>query len=673
MDAVPKASEGKGGKAGAAFFADFGAVMTGALPKTTFLRPSVAWPLAVETLRQLVTQHVLRTERAYYSKPEGALLSRELARTTSWDAQCLIDPAVKVGCCGVGDGDGKDAEAEQVRRAVDEVFRAADDARKPRVLVLHGSEYGFSRELALGLAERLGDAGASARCLGMAQHACVDWARERLVLAVCSTAGDGDPPAGARACFEALRARQADLARSRFAVLAPGDRAYPKFAAAGKELRELLLACGGTELVPLMTLESDDAEEAAPWLAACVAACCGSNGQQPPESSAASGSVPEVEEEKEEEGDYLRARVRANEALFAAPKGATRERPTTAVVTLKRLLTQDDLADKDAKETWHIELRVAPEEAPYEPGDALGVQPTNAPNEVEAVLAALGLRRSDPAPASAAQHADAGAFLDHANLKDALGELKRAPEEHALDVLLRVQPRPSRAQALQLLARFKPLQPRFYSIASSPAQDHGSVHLCVAAVRYETLGRSRQGVASTFLIDRCKVGTSVKVWVQRNPAFRLPARGPAIMIGPGTGLAPFRGFMRHADATRAGPPQMLTLFFGCRSESRDWLYKDEVLQWRARDEQHHQLHLAFSRDQKHKVYVQDRLREASRDVWRLISEQDAQVFICGEGHRMAADVKAALCDIVVDNGGARNKEEAQRLMDKRLHLDVWVS
>lgn len=633
MDAVPVACQGKSAKAGASFFADFGAVMTGVKPKSLFLHPSVAVPLAISTVSQFVKQYIFGTERTYYADPQ-IYIDKELKRLTSWDAQCLIDPSVQASDLRINVSDPKM-----------DVFAWANST-KHRVLILYGTEYGFSKDLAELLCERLSPI-VSPRCISMSQYEVIDWSQESTVLAICSTAGDGDPPSTAKAFFEALQSDPTlctGLGHIHFSILAPGDSAYPQFASAGKELEQLFTKAGAKVMVDLTTLDSDDASDADVWMRAVEEA------------------VPRFAVATENKQlDYLRSAVQEHADLFVLQTGASRKKPFKAVLSRRKILTA--LEDsKDPKETWHLELDISHgngvEELAFEPGDALGVQPENDPKEVEAILALLQFSGESEKKYAQSQ-------LITADLRLSLIDLKESEEEHVIDVVQRVR---QSIPAMDIVSKLRPLQPRFYSIASSPEYDKGTIHLCIAAVRYELMGRKRQGVASTYLIDRVPLGGIVRVWVQHNPAFRPAAT--ALMIGPGTGLAPFRSFLRSVKPKFKNAQ----LYFGCRSKNIDFLYGDELQDWANQEPESHQLFTAFSRDQAEKVYVQDRLRENAESVASfLTNHKDAAVYICGEGLNMASDVKDALYAIVQEHvPGMSSRQDAEAFLKPRLHLDVWI-
>jgi len=630
MDAVPVTCSSKGVKAGSDFFADFGAVMTGVLPKSHFLRPSVAFPLAMATIGQLFSQLISKTERSYFANP-ALFLNEELKRPTSFDYQCLIDPTVST--------DDLQSVEENPQ---EEVFKFCTDEERPNVLVAYGSEYGFSKDVAFLLSERLSnEAMVNPRCVDLAHFPVIDWKQESAAFLICSTAGDGDPPLAVTPFFESMEEGiVGDLRHMFFSVLAPGDSSYPHFAKAGFDLDEFFDRAQAQRCVPLETLDGDDPALANFWMDSIVSFCLQN------ESSFRSSLV---------SVDYLSRTTQEQSDLFEIQKGATAKKPLEAKIKGKRLLT--NMEQSGDKETWHIEIDVSHgwELVEYEPGDALGVHPKNNPELVREILAVLSLEH------------DQSQFeeLLTKDLHGSLQDFKKDPGDHVLDILESGRVRFNGIE--EFLKALKPLQPRFYSISSSPVRDKGEIHLCVGVVRYEHRGRQREGVATTFLVDRVKTDEDfVSIWIQRNIAFR-PHRN-SVMIGPGTGIAPFRSFIRHVQPNF----DHAFLFFGCRRHDEDFLYSEELLKWETNAPQH-ELEVAFSRAQPEKLYVQHLLLNRGADVAEFLHNTDAKIYICGEGSHMAKNVKDTLKQILRTHlpNHLESEQALTQFLKTRLHLDVW--
>jgi sulfite reductase (NADPH) flavoprotein alpha-component len=355
----------------------------------------------------------------------------------------------------------------------------------------------------------------------------------------------------------------------------------------------------------------------------------------------------------------------------AAVVGRTRDTPAEAVFLSRTRLNKPG----SAKETWHIEIDLAPCSLDYVVGDAFGIFPANDPELVSAVIAALGASGDFPvngrtlrevltdgvalgvAPDSLFQLYSYITGGDRRQKAKALASGEDPDGDVAtLDVLAAMEKfAPVRPDPEALVEALEPLQPRLFSIASSLKSNPGRVALTVDAVRYQIGKRKRLGVASTFLGERAAPGDKVKVYVQRSQHFALPEdpAAPIIMIGPGTGVAPFRAFLHERMATKA--PGRNWLFFGHQRRDHDFFYEDELIGMRSAGVLT-RLSLAWSRDGEQKFYVQDRMREVGRDLWAWLAD-GAYIYICGDAKHMAKDVERALVDIVAQCG-ARSTDEA---------------
>jgi sulfite reductase (NADPH) flavoprotein alpha-component len=358
-------------------------------------------------------------------------------------------------------------------------------------------------------------------------------------------------------------------------------------------------------------------------------------------------------------------------AAHPAAPGRSRDTPTEAIFASRTRLNQPG----SEKETWHVEIDLAGSGLDYVVGDSFGVFPANDPALADAVIRALAASPDCPIGARALRDVlIAGVSL--APAPDTLFQLisyltggarrQKAkalaagedPDGDAatLDVLAALEKFPGlRPDPEAFIESLEPLQPRLYSISSSPRSDPGRVALTVDAVRYDVGRRRRLGVASTFFAARIRPGDRLKVYVQKAHAFGLPADPavPIVMIGPGTGIAPFRAFLRERMATKA--PGRNWLFFGHQRHDYDFFYQDELAGMKAAGVLT-RLSLAWSRDGDQKFYVQDRMREVGRDLWAWLAE-GAHVYVCGDARRMAKDVERALVDIVAQHG-ARSTDEA---------------
>ena len=688
---------------GDAFMAEFGAAMTGVKAKTVFLRPDVALPMGAEVVRQILRQKLLRKRPA----EEVAYAARALEKTqraTAFRNSCLIDADV-APAPPPADASAEDAE----NQALEEIFlHAGHDPAARRVLVLYGSEYGFAREMAhhvceaLARLKRVGEGPAfSPRCVNMADHEIVDWEETTTCLLVCSTAGDGAPPTDAQGFFERLASAAPGLSGLRYGTLALGDRTYPHFCRAGRRLDERLRERGAEPLVSRVDVDREDMAAIDGW---CDAVCTRLSEPATWEGARA---------DPRREGLAERARQ------HFARRSEQPQRPTRAAPFLARILVKRPLAElleASDPETIGLELDVSEAADPnagriaWQPGDALGVVPTNCSDEVEAVLAALGRSGDEPVrlPEAGGRASLREALLRHRDIKnptaallDALLDLAEAPEDRERAKALRedrdrsflayreerelqdvLSDFSAAARALEpekLVDLLGAIAPRYYSIASSARATPDRVSIAVAVVRYERLGRVRSGLATTYLADRVEQGDRVPVFVQSNPGFRLPPPGepkPCVMIGAGTGVAPLRAFVQElAERARSEPggdAEPHLLFLGFRYETRDFLYADDWRGWEAAGAV--RLFSAFSRAQAEKLYVQDRLREQGALLWQRM-ESGNHFYVCGDATRMAGDIERAMLEIIQTHGG-RPPAEAQAYLAElesagRLQKDVW--
>jgi sulfite reductase (NADPH) flavoprotein alpha-component len=351
-------------------------------------------------------------------------------------------------------------------------------------------------------------------------------------------------------------------------------------------------------------------------------------------------------------------------AAPAAAPGCSRENPAEARFLSRARLNKSG----SAKETWHIEFDLNGSNVEYTVGDSFGVFAANDPKLADAIIAALGAPADFPIGGRTLRET----LIDGVSLSPAPdmlfqlfsyitgGERRQKAKALAdgedpdgdaatLDVLAAIHKFPGiRPDPEAFIESLDPLQPRLYSIASSPKVDPHCMALCVDAVRYSIKDRARLGVASTFLAERIKPGDPLKVYVQKAHAFGLPADPsvPVIMIGPGTGIAPFRAFLHERMATRA--PGRNWLFFGHQHSNHDFFYEDELAGMKAARVLT-RLTLAWSRDGDQKIYVQDRMREVGRDLWAWLAE-GAHIYVCGDAKHMARDVERALIDVVATFG-----------------------
>ncbi len=529
-----------------------------------------------------------------------------------------------------------------------------------RVLILFGTQTGNSESVANKLGRKLSAAGLPVRVANFSEYGFLDLSRETRVAVITSTYGEGQMPDDAMAFWKSLcspKARQLDTVE--FAVLGLGDSSYEKFCQAAKDLDKRLEDLGAKRVLPRVDCNLDFAEPSTKWINAIV------DLWKPTDAARA----PRIEVVAE-----------AKQAASAAPTGPfDRKNPFPAgLVENLRLST---LASE--KETRHYAIDLTGSGLDYEPGDVLAVRPSNCHTLVQYVLDAGRFTGNESVPT-----ADG---LTETSLRDALTtsyEITRipgplaylvngGPDDPSLvgcDVLdLMVRYRDQLPGALEFVECLQPLQPRLYSISSSHKAHPGQVHLTVSTVRYIAGGRERKGVCSTFLADRVVGPARVPVYVQKADHFRLPAdpSTPIIMVGPGTGIAPFRAFLE--ERRELGATGKSWLFFGEQRSATDFLYREE-LEAHLQNGHLTRLTTAFSRDQQEKIYVQHRMDEHAADLWAWLND-GAHFYVCGDASRMAKDVDAALHRIAENQGGLDPEAAAtfvqQLTLDGRYQRDIY--
>ncbi len=522
--------------------------------------------------------------------------------------------------------------------------------------ILYGSQTGNGEAIARRLAADAEALGFTVRLQSLADFKPSALRKETLASFIISTHGEGDPPDDAELFHEFLLSSKAPkLEKLRYNVLALGDSSYVNFCQTGREFDQRLAELGAERLADIVELDVDYEAEAANWTTSTL--------DRLPKPEQAAGAVPQ---------------------LRAVPDTPAYDRnnPFHAEVLTVQQITAPD----SSKVVHHIELSLEDSGISYEPGDSLAVQPLNPPGLVLELLAVSGLQSDSPVtldeeeiqlgealesrlevtalslPFLKAWSALSGSEeLAGILAEDRRDELAALLESHQVIDVLRQYPAVVDAQ--QLVDAMRRLAPRSYSIASSLTANPDEVHLTVAEVRYEAFGTPHWGAASTYLGERIAEGDRVAVFVEPNSRFRLPQdpMAPVVMIGPGTGVAPFSAFVEERDEQGAGGDNWL--FFGERNFSSDFLYQVEWLR-HLKSGALGRLDVAFSRDQHHKVYVQDRIRENADELARWL-DNGAYLYVCGDAKRMAPDVHAALVDVLKTQKGLDDDAAEQFLKDLR--------
>lgn len=607
----------------------------------------------------------LLTTNSPFNQEQAELLNRLLPTLTDTQRIWLSGFLTAVG--GASFAGGAPATAIAVAPAAAPVAREAT--------VLYGSQTGNSHKLAKKLGAKLAEQGVQATVLAMSDFKANNLKKVQDLFIVVSTHGEGDAPDNAIAFYEFLHSKRApQLEDVRFSVLALGDTSYEFFCQTGKDFDKRLGELGATRIVDRVDCDVDFEESANEWIGQVLAklkeASASGAGSAAGAASAAAGAP-------------------------AAESEYSRSNPFQAEV-LENLNLNGRGSDR---ETRHVEISLAGSGLSYEPGDSLGIVPQNDPTLVDALIEAMGWQAD--ATVVVNKNGEKRALRDallsyyeitvltkplltaieeltaNADLCDLLapgGEQELKEYMNGRDLLDLTQDfglKGVDAQAFVSLLRKIPA--RLYSISSSPSANPEEVHVTVRAVRYEAHGRERKGVASVHLAERVQPGDSVGVFVQQNTSFKLPenADAPIIMIGPGTGVAPFRSFIAEREET--GAQGKTWLFYGDQHFSTDFLYQVEWQRW-LKEGVLTRMDVAFSRDTDKKVYVQHRMQEKSEELYRWLQE-GAYVYVCGDEKKMAHDVHAALLSIVEKEGRLSPAEAAEYVANlqqqKRYQRDVY--
>ena len=550
---------------------------------------------------------------------------------------------------------------------------AAPAAPAKPLAVLFGSQTGTAEGLAKKVSKEAAKRGFAPKLVDMAKYETVDLTKEKNVLLITSTYGDGDPPDNAQAFWDYLKSDTAPtLAHLNYSVLALGDTNYAAFCQFGKICDARFEQLGAKRVHPRVDCDVDYDGPAKSWTEGVFAALTPASGG----ATATDGNDASVAEDAPAENGY------------------SKKNPFPARLLANRLLN----AGGSGKEVRHYEISLAGSGLSYEVGDALGVLPVNCSELISDILSTLGCDGEEAVKTLDGSETSLRlALAEHYEIARPSGELLKAAAERGaaggelaemldptrrddlkkwlwgreiIDVIGGLAPQFS---ALEFIALLKKLQPRLYSISSSPKAHPDEVHLTIAAVRYVGHDRPRKGVCSTFLADRCTDHTRVPVFVQTAHGFRLPDNGdtPVIMCGPGTGIAPFRAFLEERLAS--GATGRNWLFFGDQKRATDFLYREQLEGWVATGHLT-RLDLAFSRDQAEKIYVQNRMLEQAAELFSWL-ESGAHFYACGDASRMARDVDAALHQIAETAGGMGREAAAayiQKLkIEKRYQRDVY--
>ena len=542
---------------------------------------------------------------------------------------------------------------------------AASPAAGGSLTILYGSQTGNAKGVASVIQQQAQALGLPVTLISMADYKPKQLKKESHLLVVVSTYGEGEPPESAVDLFEQLKkGKIGKLEGLKFAVLGLGDSSYEFFCQTGKDFDDFLTKAGAERLHELASLDVDYQAAAKAWGEQAVNAAATTL-----KAGTASASVAGSVQQAVGHSQYHK------------------ENPFPARLSLNQKITGRD----STKDIRHIEIDLAESGISYQPGDALGIWFDNDAALVSEVLTLTGLNGDEataqgPLRTALTQHFELtrlhGGFITgladisgNAALKDLAGDKAQVnalvAAAQVVDVLKRF---PARLGAEQLVALLRPLTPRLYSIASAQSEVEEEVHLTVGVVRHpQADGTLRSGGASSYLADRLPEEAEVRVFVEHNDNFRLPAnpQTPLIMVGPGTGIAPFRAFLQERETTGAEGKNWL--FFGNPHFTQDFLYQVEWQRY-VKSGLLSKISLAFSRDQGHKIYVQDKLREQGAELFQWL-EAGAHFYVCGDANHMAKDVQQALLEVIAEHGHKSHEEAEEYLSElrraKRYQRDVY--
>ncbi len=544
---------------------------------------------------------------------------------------------------------------------------AVDSSQARHIHILYGTQTGNSESVANDAADVAKSHGLVPAVKSMDEFEVAQFAALEYVLIITSTYGDGEMPDNAQMLWDAVSAADApSMATMKYSVLALGDTSYDQFCKAGIDWDVRLQALGAQRLLDRVDCDIDFEEPAETWIGEVI----------PLMADGATGAGLVVDTQSENTKPTY-----------------NRKNPFPAKLLVNRLLT----AESSSKETRHYEISLDGSGLSYEAGDALCVIPKNCPQLVADVIKTIGCTGEEVEPINGQQVSLTEALINQFEIKlpskEFLQEVAKRSGDAELNGLLEPENKDKLSEylwgrdildlllqfpemefsAAEFLGLIKPLQHRAYSISSSGKKHPESVHLTVASVRYESYNRQHKGVCSTYLADLVDESTQVNIFFTPNKSFRVPEDDtlPMIMVGPGTGIAPFRAFLQEREFRKASGQNWL--FFGDRNASTDFIYREELEEMQQKGVLN-RLDLAFSRDQEEKIYVQDRMHEYGEELYAWL-EQGGYFFVCGDAYRMAKDVDKALFDIIAKHGNKSAIETADYInilkKEKRYVRDVY--
>lgn len=525
-------------------------------------------------------------------------------------------------------------QAKQTAPAESAAARAVN-----KITIVYGTETGNSKRLATDFAAKAKQKQIHAKVVGMDQYRLADLPKEEYLLAVISTHGEGEPPIAARKFYDHIHQNGFKLDKLKYSVLALGDTSYPLYCKTGEDIDEQFNKLGGVRIAPLQKCDVEYDDDANGWFNTVL------------------------EKLSHKPSDSLIESVAVADVIVPAKK-AGKQAYTGTIVSKINLNDRGSL-----KETWHIEI--AAEGIEYQCGDSIGIVPENPAEMVEAIIVASGangekvvsFKQENFSIYNLLRHKINIIHLTERLVKqyaEITGQEIPATRMNLLD-LLKIYPVKDAAQFEEIILKMNAISPRLYTIASSPAAHEGEVHILAVKDQYTINGEMKFGLCSDY-ISQLKVDGQQKFFVQPNKRFKLPAADKnIIMVGPGTGIAAFRSFIAERDATGATGKNWL--FFGEQQFATDFLYQTEIQNWYETGVLT-KVNLAFSRDQKEKIYVQHRMLKQAAELYQWLVE-GAYFFVCGKKDPMSHDVEKTLLRIIEQQGN-KTSEEAVKYLE---HLE----
>lgn len=534
-----------------------------------------------------------------------------------------------------------------------------------QLTILYGTHTGKSKIIAKLLSEKLTHQGVEVKSIALDEYKTRQLSAETHVVFIVSTHGEGEPPAMAEDFYTFITGKRVpELPKLNYSVVALGDKSYKLFCQTGIDIDNALTRSGAKTILPVLKLDVDFEEDAEQWINQFASAFI-----QIPQEIAINGKA-------------LNGHAKVKEY--------SRKNPFKATVLDKVKIT----GRESDKEVYHVELSLEGSGITYEPGDSVGILASNPPALVDAILKFKGFDGSELVSIREGEFALRETLSNYLEItvlnreviqqyaeKSQQTKLQEVIEneeqlDHYLyghDVLDLLEDFPSPLTAQDLVSILRSFPARLYSISSSQSAVGEEVHITVSRVRYSTNGRERSGACSNFLAQQIEVDSQVSVFIEKNPAFKLPVddQTPVILVGAGTGVAPYRAFLQHREANNQKGNTWL--FFGERRFHSDFLYQ---LEWQKllKDGFLEKIDVAFSRDQDEKIYVQHRLLQKQKEIYAWL-EKGASIYLCGDMKQMARDVQKALIQIIETQGGMTEEKALEYLKklkkEKRFQTDVY--